>query len=237
MKRICTICARGGSKGVPGKNLKEIGGIPLIVHTIRQALDSKLFDDVVVSSDSLDILEVSKKFGATLTIQRPANLALDTSAKVPVIRHCVNEAEKILKKKFILCVDLDCTSPLRIKEDIIESVKVMENGSFSNLITGCKSRRSPYFNLVELSDDNKVSLSKSLSNPVVRRQDAPKSFDMNGSIYIWKREVLEEFDDLFLENTKLYEMPEERSVDIDSPLDFKIVELLLKERLRSISNQ
>jgi CMP-N-acetylneuraminic acid synthetase len=229
MKRICTICARGKSKGVKNKNLKRLKGIPLIVYTILQAKESCLFEFVAVSSDSEDILRIAQEYGVDFCIKRPDDLATDTAAKLPVIRHCVESVEKIVDYRFDVCVDLDCTSPLRTVEDIKNSVDLLEIENKSNVITAMPSRRSPYFNLVEIDLNGKVVLSKNLSSQVVRRQDAPKSFDMNASIYVWERECLQSQNQLFLDRTGLYVMPEERSIDIDSELDFRFVEFLMGE--------
>nr|BDT26847.1 acylneuraminate cytidylyltransferase family protein [Bacteriovorax sp. HI3] len=229
MMRLCTICARGGSKGVKGKNLKVIGGLPLIAHSIRQAKASGLFEYVVVSSDSPDILNAAMEYGADFTVQRPEELATDTAAKLPVIKHCAMMAEKITNKKFDVFVDLDCTSPLRTIEDIKGVVEMTEVDDCSNVITGMTARRSPYFNLVEMNENGFVNLAKKLDRPIVRRQDAPKCFDMNASIYSWKREEFFKLESVLNERTKIFVMPEERSIDIDSDLDFEIVKLLMEK--------
>lgn len=228
MSRICTICARGGSQGVPGKNTKLIKGIPLIAHSIIQAQESKLFDALAVSSDSQEILDIAKDFGVDYCIKRPDEMASETAAKVPVIRHCVESVEKLCKISFDVCVDLDCTSPLREVSDIVEAVKLLEDENRENVITGMPSRRSPYFNLVERNKEGKVVLSKSLDQKIVRRQDSPECYDMNASVYVWKREVLAKNDKVFLETTGIYVMPEERSIDIDSPLDFEFVKFMME---------
>jgi|SaaInlStandDraft_7_1057024.scaffolds.fasta_scaffold114623_1 CMP-N,N'-diacetyllegionaminic acid synthase len=231
MKRICTICARGGSKGVKNKNIRVLNGIPLIAHTIIQARDSKLFDIVAVSSDSDEILEVAKKYGVDLCIKRPDELASDKAAKIPVIRHCVESVESQLGLKFDICVDLDCTSPLRIVDDIVETVRILEEEGRENMLTAMPSRRSPYFNLLEKTSDGRVVLSKPLDSLIVRRQDSPETFDMNGSVYVWRREVLQATDNAFLKTTGLYLMPEERSIDIDTEVDFDFVAFMMAKKL------
>jgi CMP-N,N'-diacetyllegionaminic acid synthase len=230
MTRLCTICARAGSKGVRNKNIRDLLGKPLIAYSILQARESKLFDFIAVSSDSKEILATAKRFGADFLIERPAELATDEAPKLPVIQHCVLETEKIAGKVFSVIVDLDATSPLRSTDDIRGAVKLLEDGAVSNVITGTPARRSPYFNLVELDENGVVVLSKTLPKSVARRQDAPKCFDMNASIYVWKRDALFENAVLFKCDTLLYVMPQERSVDIDSEMDFQIVELLMKEK-------
>jgi N-acylneuraminate cytidylyltransferase/CMP-N,N'-diacetyllegionaminic acid synthase len=230
MERICTICARSGSKGVKNKNIRQLLGKPLISYSLEQARACQLFDIIAVSSDSNDILSIAKDCGADLLIKRPAELATDRSAKMPAIRHCVMEAEKLNQAQYDIVVDLDATSPLRIPEDIQDAVNLLELEQVSNVITAAPARRSPYFNLVELDDQGVVHLAKPLKNPVVRRQDAPPCFDMNASIYVWQRQALFEFPTVFNEDTRLLIMPEHRSVDIDSELDFEIVEVLMSKR-------
>ncbi len=230
LKLIYTICARGGSKGVANKNLRMIFDKPLIAHTIIQAKNSKLFGAIAVSSDSSEILQTAKKFGADVLIERPPELATDNAAKIPVIRHCVLETEKQLNEKFDVVVDLDCTSPLRLPVDIESAINILYEKKCQNVITGSKARRSPYFNLVERNESGRVDVVKKPEHELVRRQDAPKCFDMNASIYVWRREALLAFDNLFLEDTRLYEMPEERSHDIDTELDFGIVEYIAQKR-------
>ncbi|WP_026908875.1 cytidylyltransferase domain-containing protein [Paucisalibacillus globulus] len=230
MSRICTICARGGSKGVKNKNIKILLDKPLIAHSIHQAKKSGLFDVVAVSSESREILKISGENGADLLIQRPMELATDNAAKIPVIQHCLATAEEITGKSFNTIVDLDATSPLRLVTDIVQAVEMFEHSDASNLITAMKSRRSPYFNLVEINKEGFVELSKKMIDPIIRRQDSPKCYDMNASIYVWRKETLLDSSSVFQSNTILYEMPEERSIDIDSELDFEIVSLLAKKR-------
>jgi len=230
MKRLCTICARGGSKGVAGKNIRLLAGKPVLAHSLEQARASGLFDLIAVSSDSAQILEVAERHGADLLVQRPDELASDTAAKLPAIRHCVADVERRSGQRFDTLVDLDATSPLRNEDDIRAVVRLLESSGAGNVITGMPARRSPYFNLVELDDLGVVRLSKSLPGAITRRQDAPRCYDMNASIYAWRRDVLFDAPSLFNTDTRLHEMPEERSFDIDSELDFRIVELLMASR-------
>jgi len=224
---ICTICARGGSEGVKGKNIRLINNKPLLAYTIEQAIKSELFECIAVSSDSEAILEVAATYGADFLIRRPNKLATSQAPKLPVIRHCVEEVEKNIGKKFEVCVDLDATSPLRCINDIRSTVSMLEDRKVGNIITASPARRSPYFNLIELRDDGVPKLSKPPLEQINRRQDSPQCFDMNASIYVWRREKLFSSESLFSDETRLYVMPEERSIDIDSEFDFKIVSYLL----------
>jgi CMP-N,N'-diacetyllegionaminic acid synthase len=237
MKRLCTICARGGSKGVKGKNIRPLFGKPLIAYSIEQARASGMFDSLAVSSDSDEILDVARAWGCDYLIKRPDELATDQAAKLPVIRHCVQEVEVQAETSFDTLVDLDATSPLRSPEDIVNAVNLLEDSGAGNVITAMPARRSPYFNLVELDADGIVHLSKPPTSAVVRRQDSPKCYDMNASIYVWRRQILLDVDSLFGQNTRLYVMPEERSIDIDSELDFEFVQFFMSQhRVNHLGN-
>lgn len=226
MRVIATICARGGSKGVPRKNLRMLCGKPLIVHTIEQALACKSIDQTYVSTDDLEISEVARQAGARIPFLRPAELATDTAGKLPAIRHL---AEHILsnERPFDLLVDLDPTSPLREIGDIQACIDAVKLG-VDNVITAYPSEKSPYFNMVERNEQGWARLSKSLEPSPVRRQDAPPVFSMNASIYVWRRETLGR--GLFEGHTYLHIMPRERSIDIDSEIDFMFVEKLMELR-------
>lgn len=230
LSRICTIAVRGGSKGVPGKNWREIAGAPLFTHSVHHALASGLFDEVVVTTDSADVMRISETLSGVQIVRRPAELASDTSGKVPAIVHAVLSVEKELGMKFSTVVDLDATSPLRTVEDITGAVGLLENNGYESVITGSEAHRSPYFNLVEEDSTGVVAVSKQLDKSILRRQDAPRSFDMNASIYVWVRDALVAEPKVFFPSTHLFEMPVERSHDIDSELDFEIVEFLLSKR-------
>lgn len=230
MKRLCTICARGGSKGVPNKNIRTIWGKPLLAHSIGQARESGLFERIAVSSDSAEILAVARQYAADDLVERPADLATDSSAKAPAILHALTTVERRHNVAYDILVDLDATSPLRQPRDIAGAVRLLEKANASSVITGCPSHRSPYFNLVEENPDGSVRIFKELSTKVERRQDAPRTFDMNASIYVWRTDIFRIEPRVFYRDTRLYEMPQERSLDIDTVLDFEIVEFLGRHR-------
>ena len=227
MNVLCTICVRGGSKGVKNKNIKNLNGKPLIAWTINQAKESGLFEKIVISTDSEKIMKVSKEYGAEVFFKREAKLASDTAGKLDVIKDAFLRSEEFYNKKFDYLIDLDATAPLRSVEDIKNSFNQFIKNNNDNLITATPSKKSPYFNMVEIVD-NKIQLVKQAN--FLRRQDTPKTYDMNASIYIWKREVLLNNNSIFLENTGLYVMDEITAFDIDTELDFKIVECLMKDK-------
>jgi N-acylneuraminate cytidylyltransferase/CMP-N,N'-diacetyllegionaminic acid synthase len=231
MSLLCTICARGGSKGVVGKNARDLLGKPVLAWSIAQARETGLFDAIAFSSDSDALLEAALNAGADIAVKRPDEMATDTAPKLPAIRHCLEQAIAHTGKTPEIFVDLDVTSPLRLASDITGAVALLRESGARNVITGAPARRSPYFNLVEQRTDGSVGLSKSADPPITRRQDAPRCFDMNASIYVWRVAPFLEQPAVFYPDTRLFEMPEERSIDIDSDLDFALVELLLRQRL------
>lgn len=212
---------------MPNKNIRMLGDIPLIAHTINQAAESGIFSAIAVSSDSQAILDVARDFGVQHLILRPSDLASDTAPKVPAIRHCCVSVEGT-SGLFDYVADLDCTVPYRLTSDITGAFDLIEGRNVSSLITGTAARKIPYFNMVELTSDGFVRISKSVQPPLIRRQDAPKCFDMNASIHIWQRSTLFSSDDRLHQDTILFEMPFERSIDIDTELEFELNEFLMR---------
>lgn len=225
MKTIASICARGGSVGVPGKNIRYLHGKPLIVHTIEQALSVGAIDAVYVSTDCPDIAEVARQCGARVPFLRPAELATSNAAKIPVIQHLCdwvvqNDGE------FDRIVDLDPTSPLRAVNDIQTCLSLLDADTDA-VITAFESEKNPYFNMVEHKPDGNIGLVCQPAGMVVARQQAPHVYSMNASIYVWHRNTLSK--GLWNGRLKLHVMPRERSIDIDSPMDFAIVEMLMNQ--------
>jgi CMP-N,N'-diacetyllegionaminic acid synthase len=229
MNSVCTICARGGSKGVPNKNIKLLNGVPLIVYTIQQAIESKLFSRIIVSTDSQMIASIAIDAGAECWFLRPKYLSTDKASKLDAIRHAVTKAEKKFNTSYDFIFDLDATSPLRKVSDIKNAFRHFIKSKSSNLITATPARKNPYFNMVEYSGD-RIKLVKSVKGAMLpqSRQAARLVYDMNASIYIWKKASLFKNVKLINKDTVLYEMPEERSVDIDTMIDWHLVELLMQ---------
>jgi CMP-N,N'-diacetyllegionaminic acid synthase len=228
-KVLCTICARGGSKGVKNKNIKLLDEKPLIAYTIEQAKKCQLFEHIVVSTDSDDISLIAQSYGAEVFFKRSNEMSSDTAGKLDVIKDVFIRSEEHYNEEYDYLIDLDATAPLRFVSDIQNAFSQFLKNDNDNLITGMPSRRSPYFNLIEINKENEVYLSKTIDSTISRRQDVPKSYDMNASIYIWKRNVILSKNSLFLKKTGLYVMPEERSIDIDSKLDFDFVEFIMNK--------
>jgi CMP-N,N'-diacetyllegionaminic acid synthase len=223
MTTIASICARGGSTGLPRKNIKLINGKPLIVHTIEQALACPGIERVFVSTEDEEIAEVARNAGAEVPFLRPAELASSTAAKLPVIRHLV-EALEHMGVRVTRIVDLDPTSPLRLVSDIRRCIDMLDDKT-DVVITAYPAEKNPYFNMVELKPDGNIGLVKPLAGGVVARQQAPVVYAMNASIYVWHQHSLSK--GLWDGRVKLHVMPRERSIDIDTILDFQLVQMIM----------
>ena len=225
-KILCTICARGGSKGLKNKNIKKLEGKKLIHHTIDIARKIKFFNHIVVSSDSPQILKTSRK-KVDFCIKRPKKYSSEYSSKLDAIKHALLSSEKKYSLKFDIIVDLDVTSPLRSINDINKAMSIFLKNNASNLVSGNISRKNPYFNQV-MYQNGKLKLVCKFKKKIVRRQDAPKVYDLNASIYIWNRRNILNSSKLISNKTIFFEMPYYRSIDIDDNLDFEIVKQLKK---------
>lgn len=224
---IITICARGGSQGLPGKNIRVLLGKPLIAWTIEQALASGSADRIFVSTDSEDIARVAREFGALVPFLRPAHLATSAAGKLPAILHLVEwvEAHDGQVKRVI---DLDPTSPLRDVDDIRACAAMLDDET-DLVITGYASDKNPYFNMVERKPSGYYERVCKPEGEVLARQAAPAVYSMNASIYAWHRSSLA--PSLWDKpRIRLHEMHRERSIDIDHPVDFDLVELLMKKK-------
>ena len=227
-KILCTICVRSGSKGIKNKNIKKLNGKPLVYYSINIARRSKIFSKIIASSDSDKILKICKRLGVSDIVKRPKDLSNDRSGKIDAIRHALIFSEKKYKTKFDHVIDLDATSLLRSIQDLKKAYKKFLKTNSSNLFTVSKSNRSPYFNMVEIKK-SRVRLVKKTKKKYLRRQDTPITYDLNASIYIWKRQSLLNSTNLIQKKTSIYVMPKSRSFDIDDKLDFKLVSKLLKK--------
>jgi CMP-N,N'-diacetyllegionaminic acid synthase len=228
MKILCTICIRAGSTSVKNKNIKKMNKRPLAYYTIMQAKKSGVFEDIVVSTDSKKYQKITNNYGIKNFFLRPKHLSTNKSPKIPVIRHALSEAEKFYNKKYDLIVDLDVTSPLRLIKDIKLALRYFIKSKSNLLFSVNESRINPYFNSVEIKRDKSIKPIKNLGYKIKRRQDAPKVYDLNASIYIWKRKTLISKDTLFVKKNSMYIMPNNRGYEVDTESDFKIVSYLMK---------
>lgn len=227
-KVVCVIPARGGSKGVPRKNIKQLAGKPLIAYTIEQALQSQYIDRIIVSTEDNEIAEISKHYGAEVPFIRPVALSGDQVATVDVLLHTIKWLEEEEKYDFDIFVLLHTTTPLRAVKDIDSCIEMLKDTKADNIFSVTESHRNPYFNMVEITPNGKVQLSKKGS--FSSRQSAPKVYDMNASIYVWWKDILKREGKIFLNGSQVYVMSKERSIDIDDNIDFKIAEIMMVEQ-------
>ena len=233
MTILCVIGARGGSQGLPGKNIKPLLGKPLIVWSIEQALATPEIDRVIVSTDLEEIAKVSRDAGAEIPFLRPDELAGPEVGKFQVWQHALDVCEKYFNEKYEALVDLDCTSPLRSCEDIsnaISQFRASRERNVDAIFSVCKARKNPYFNMVESEKSGALRTCKSLRSPVIRRQDAPQVYEHVASIYVLSPVYLRSANHLLDGHAEGYDISEEKNMDIDSELDFELVEFMMKRK-------
>jgi len=224
------IGARAGSKGVPGKNFRDLHGKPLIDWSLDQLFDNDRVDHVVVSTDSPEMYEHGLKRGALDIGLRPAHLATDTAAKWDVWQHALAEVEKQTGPADAF-LDLDCTSPLRLPEDIDAGLDLFAAESPDMVMSCCESRKNPYFNMLEKDPDGALQVSKPLPNGVVARQQAPMVYDHVGLVYVVKPAYLRTATRLFEGHVIPLIVPNERGLDVDSPFDWDVIDYLMGKQI------
>ena len=225
-----SICARGGSKGVPKKNSKILNGNPLLYYTIECAKKSKFLDDILLSSDDIEMLAIGNEFGIKNLIKRPDFLASDTASKWDVFIHLVEEYELLSGKTVDFLVDLDVTVPLRKPQHIDGAIQMMLNNEADVVITGYEPERNPYFNMMEVTNGNYVEIVKKTKNPIVCRQDAPKVFSLTPAVYVVRKQALYDFKHWSQAKCMIFEIPRKNAVDIDTEFDFELVEFLMQNK-------
>jgi len=225
------IGARKGSKGVPDKNFRLIAGKALIDWSLDQLFECPYVDYVVVSTDDERIYDHAIARGSLDIGLRPAHLATDTAPKWGVWQHALEMGEAKLGKPMSTFLDLDCTSPLRIPDDIVAAIAIYRAEKPDMVMSVCEARKNPYFNLVEADGTGALHVSKPLPTGVWTRQGAPKVWEHAASTYVLNTAYLRQAKSIYDGRVIPFEMPIERCLDIDSPFDFKLVEMLLNERL------
>ncbi|QTH63808.1 acylneuraminate cytidylyltransferase family protein [Psychrosphaera ytuae] len=232
MAVVAFIFARGGSKGLPGKNIKPLAGKPLLAYSIETAKQVNEIDHVFVSTDDSDIANVAKQFGADV-IERPEQLASDTSPEWLSWRHALDEMDR-LEIEVDTFVSLPATSPLRSVGDVQACLAALEQNT-DMVVTCTPASRSPYFNMVTRQDDGTTSLviDQGLVN---RRQDAPVCYDLTTVAYVSRPEYIRSQMGVLAGKTKSVVVPKERAVDIDDIYDFMLAETIVASSAQQKSN-
>ena len=225
LKPICIIPARGGSKGVKRKNIRILGKKPLIAHTIKTALESNLFQDVIVSTEDTEIAKIVEKYNGKIPFMRPKKLAKDTTTTEEVLLHAIKELRN-LKYNFDTIVLRDCTVPFIDKQDMKKALQKFSKNKCNAVFASIKAHPNPYFGMMEIKKSGYLVQSKIPKSNVTRRQDAPIVYDVDGMFILDVKH--------FLKTKKIssgkiipYEITKEHGHMIDFEFDFKIAELLI----------
>ena len=229
---LITICARGGSKGIPGKNIKPLNGKPLIGYSIDLAKQVQLKYgnvSIALSTDSEDIINVAKSYGLYTDYKRPDYLSNDTVGKIDAITDILLFSERKEQIKYDYVLDLDVTSPLRNIDDIESAFAILESDSNAvNLFSVSDAGRNPYFNMVEKKENGYFAQVKKIQGDVFTRQSAPKVYDMNASFYIYRRIFFDlGYKEAITDRSLIYKVPH-ICFDLDHPIDFEIISFLME---------
>jgi len=225
---VAFIFARGGSKGLPGKNTRNFNGKPLIAWSIAHAQEISRINRIFVSTDSHEIASVARDYGAEVPFMRPHNLAQDESPEWESWRHALDYLKKTQGEYPKAMVSVPATAPLREPQDIEKCLDVFEKGESDAVITISEARRSPYFNMVKKLSDGTVGLVISPDSIISRRQDTPSVYEIATNAYVLNPEFVMNKFGLFEGRVHAVEIPAERSIDIDTLLDFEIAKYIQK---------
>jgi len=227
-----TICCRAGSKGVKNKNIRPLCGKPLAMYTFETALSCTSLNDLIVSTDSTFIVELATAYGVEFIIDRPTELATDAASKWQVFIHAIETYEKMKGVKVDYIIDMDVTAPLKIKEDIEGAIQTaLQHSDADVIITAYEAESNPYFNMMETDNSGIAKMVKQADHLLANRQEAPYVYSLSPSAFVIKKEALYRYNHWSEAVCKLYTMPRERAVDIDTEMDFRFVEFLM-ERAR-----
>jgi CMP-N,N'-diacetyllegionaminic acid synthase len=231
LKPICFIAARGGSKGVQKKNSRMIAGKPLIAHTIEKAINSKIFQHVVVSSEDSEIISIAKKFGAEIPFIRPKRLATDSASMNDVLLHAIKNMYS-LGYEFETIVNRDCTVPFIQNEDIQGSVELLKRKKCDAVFGVYKQHHNPYFNMMEANKNGFLKFSKKMKKRILTRQSAPVVFQLNGLFTIDVKRFLK-YNTLIMPKILPYEISPETGWMIDTEFEFKVAEMIFQKNIVS----
>lgn len=230
---LAVIPARGGSKGLPGKNIRRFAGLPLIAHSIRLARLCPEIERCIVSTDSEEIAAVAREHGGEVPFLRPAELAADTAPTWPVLQHALREMEAREGRRYETLLLLDPTSPGRTPEDVTKALAMLQADPRAvGVVAASEPHFNPRWTCVEERDGYMVQ-SFPNAKAYVRRQDVPPTYRINALLYLWRRDhvLTDEGHGMYTKPHLMLRVPEERAVHIDSLSDFQLAELLVREGL------
>ncbi len=223
------VFARGGSKGIPRKNIKPLAGKPLISYSVEMGLSISDIDAMIVSTDDEKIAQIALQYGAEVPFMRPAALATDTAPELLSWQHAVDTYQKLFGKTVDVLVSIPSTAPFRVKEDVQAVIELLLRTDADIVVTGCPARRNPYFNMVTMDMDGTARLILKPEAVVATRQTAPVAYDLVTVAYACRGEYILHNPTLFGGKVKMVIVPAERSMDIDTILDWEIAEIKMKQ--------
>jgi len=232
VKPICFIGARGGSKGVKRKNIKNLSGKPLISYSIESALKSNIFSHVIVSTEDKQIANIAKKYGAEVPFLRPKKLATNNASMADVMYHGITELER-LGYNFEIFVNRDCTVPFIQISDIRKAIQLLKKKKCDEVVGVYKQHLNPYFNMMEISSNGFLKMSKTNGDRPVGRQSAPIVYQLNG-LWVYDKRKFLKYRKPLLPKTLPYEIPVETGFMIDTEFEFNIAQLIVKNKLLKI---
>jgi N-acylneuraminate cytidylyltransferase len=230
------IFARGGSKGVPRKNIRPLNNKPLIAYAIEAGLSVPLIDKLIVSTDDEEIAAVARDYGGEVPFMRPAELATDDSPEILSWKHAVDFCEKMEKRSIDVLVSIPTTSPLRQADDIERCLQKLLGSDADVVITVSESERNPYFNMVKIDEEGNARLALEGDKNIGHRQGAPKIFDITTVAYAVRVPFLKKAGSLFDGKIGTVTVPKERALDIDTLLDFEMAEFFINREQKSDEN-
>lgn len=229
MSVVALICARGGSKGLPGKNVLPLNGRPLIAWSVSKALVVARVDRCIVSTDSQEIAVAAREAGAEVPFMRPAGLARDNSPEWLTWRHALKFLHQTTGNYPDMLLVVPPTAPCRSVEDLERCLDEFEKGDVDVVITVTDAHRSPYFNMVKVAEDRTVGLVIPPESVVSRRQDVPVVYDMTTVCYVVRPEFVMTHNGIFEGRVRQVHVPAERAIDIDTQLDFQIAQCIMQK--------
>lgn len=228
-KPICFIAARGGSKGVVGKNIRLLAGKPLIAYAIESSIKSKIFSHVVVSTEDKEIARISQKFGAEVPFLRPKKLATDSTGMTEVVLHGLKKLHA-LGYDFDTFVNRDCTVPFLRNKDVAGSIRLLKRKNCNAVFGVYRQHLNPYFNIMELDSNGFLKIVKDEERRPISRQTAPTVYQLNG-LFTYNTEKFFKYRNDILLNALPYEIPIETGFMIDTEFEFKLAEFIIQKKI------
>ena len=230
MKTICIIAARGGSKGVPRKNIRLLGKKPLIAHTIESAIKSKLFTDIIVSTEDKKIASIAKRYGASVPFLRPKKLATDSASMDDVLLDVIKKL-KLLRYEFEIVVNRDCTAPFINNLDIKKSINLLKRKKCHSVVAGYNTHLNPYFNMMEKDSSGFLRFSKKSKKRIENRQNAPVVYQLTGLLAFDVKKFLK-YKKVYMPKILPIEVLPETGLMIDTEFEFQIANQIIKKQIK-----